>query len=322
MNTQQAVQQLRDDVALFARPEGRMVGTAGHKQARRDLVARLTALGLRPYAGDGFELPYEVEGTAYCNILGRLPGLDASLPPVVLVAHYDTVIRYAGADDNAAAMAILLASVEPLRSRKLARDVVFAFFDAEEPPHFLTPRMGSIHFYNHQRRGPVHCAVVLDLVGHDVQIPGFEDLLFITGMESDAGLAEVIQDTKARGLKPLPTLNAYVGDLSDHHVFRINQRPYLFLTCAHSPDYHRPTDTPDKLNYEKMAAIRNYLLGLTERIAQLSLEGPFEGYDSAPVEIAFMKRNMGPILAMFGLSAQSREDIERIAKLFVSQFQL
>lgn len=322
MDTQQVIQQLRDDVAHLARPEGRMVGTAGHARARRDLVARLTALELQPYGGDGFELPYKVEGTDYCNILARLPGSDPSLPPIVLAAHYDTVIRYAGADDNAAAMAILLASVEPLRAKKLSRDVIFALFDAEEPPHFLTPRMGSIHFYNHQRRGPVHCAVVMDLVGHDVRIPGFEDLLFITGMESDAGLAEVIRDTRAKGLKPLPTLNAYVGDLSDHHVFRTNKRPYLFLTCAHSPDYHRPTDTPDKLNYEKMAAIRTYLLALTERIDQTPLEGPFEGYDSAPVEVAFMKRNMGPILEMFGLPVESREDIERIARLFVSQFQL
>lgn len=322
MHTQQVVQQLRDDVALFARPEGRMVGTAGHKRAQRDLVARLITLGLLPYAGNSFELPYTVQDTPYCNILGRLPGSDPTLPPVVLVAHYDTVIRYAGADDNAAAMAILLSSVEPLRARKPARDIVFAFFDAEEPPHFLTPRMGSIHFYNRQRQNPVHCALVLDLVGHDVRIPGFEDLLFITGMESDPGLAQVIQNTRAGGLKPLPTLNAYVGDLSDHHIFRANRRPYLFLTCAHSPDYHRPTDTPDKLNYEKMAAIRDYLIALTEQITLTPLEGPFEDYDSAPVEIAFMKRNMGPILEMFGLPAESREDIERIAKLFVSQFQL
>ena len=35
-----------------------------------------------------------------------------------------------------------------------------------------------------------------------------------------------------------PLLNRYVGDLSDHHVFRVNKRPYLFLTCARWEHYH------------------------------------------------------------------------------------
>ena len=44
--------------------------------------------------------------------------------------------------------------------------------------------MGSIRFYEDQRREEIHCAILLDLVGHDVPVPGLEDLLFITGMES------------------------------------------------------------------------------------------------------------------------------------------
>src|SRR5690606_37898557 len=98
-----------------------------------------------------------------------------------------------------------------------------------------------------------HCAVVLDLVGHDVPVPGIEDLVFVTGMESDPDL--VLDLTGAvDGVRVQPVLNRYVGDLSDHHVFRTHQRPFLFLSCARWQHYHMPTDTPDRLNYDKMAA--------------------------------------------------------------------
>ena len=71
--------------------------------------------------------------------------------------------------------------------------MIFAFFDAEEPPHFLSPAMGSIRFFEDQRLGDIHCAVIMDLVGHDVPVPGLEDVLFITGMETDSVLGDVIQ---------------------------------------------------------------------------------------------------------------------------------
>jgi hypothetical protein len=322
MDVHAVVERLRKDVALLARPDGRMVGTEGHERARRKLLKRIRELGLEPYAGGGFVLPYVVDELRFQNIVGRIPGSDPSLPPVLLAAHYDTAGAYAGADDNAAAMAVLLASVEALRAKTLDRDVLIAFFDAEEPPHFLSPRMGSVYFYRQQRVAPIHCALVLDLVGHDVPIPGFEDLLFITGMESDPGMPAVLEAVDPGSPRILPTLNNYVGDMSDHHVFRVNQRPYLFLTCARWAHYHRQSDTPEKLNYEKMAGIQGFLVELTSAISKAALEGPFEGYDSVPAERGFMQRNMGSVVSMLGLPLETREDIDRIARVFVSQFGL
>ena len=129
--------------------------------------------------------------------------------------------RIPGADDNAAAVATLLGVAESLLGPERSRPVVFAFFDAEEPPNFLQPTMGSIRFYEDQRTGPVHAAIILDLVGHDVPVPGLEDLLFITGVESDPGLEMAIRQSEPEsGLHIVPTLNSYIGDLSDQHVFR------------------------------------------------------------------------------------------------------
>src|SRR5690349_22842403 len=96
-------QSLVHDVTTLATSAGRMVGTAGHRNARSYLARRLDALGLSPY-GESFELPYARD--LLCNVIGVAPGRQAELPPIVLAAHYDTCGPLPGADDNAAAVAI------------------------------------------------------------------------------------------------------------------------------------------------------------------------------------------------------------------------
>lgn len=285
---------LRHDVITLATSAGRMVGTPGHAAARGYLVERLTGLGLSPQ-GERFELPYAADGMRLCNVIGVAPGTQPELPPIVLAAHYDTCGPLPGADDNAAAVAIALAVAEQLRAEPAARSVIIALFDGEEPPCSFGPAMGSIHWYHHQRRGPVHCAVVLDLVGHDVPVRGIEDLVFVTGMESDPDL--VLDLTGAvDGVRVQPVLNRYVGDLSDHHVFRTHQRPFLFLSCARWQHYHMPTDTPDRLNYDKMAAIVQLVQLLIRRVDAAPLLGPFDGGDTLALELAGIERHFSTLL--------------------------
>lgn len=315
-----SLQGLRADVEALAAPGERVVGGPGHRAARAWLLQRMRALGLEPYCG-AFEWPYGGERSGQVNVLGRLPGRDRALPPVLLAAHYDTCGPQPGADDNAAALAILLAAVEPLRARQLERDVVFAFFDGEEPPRFLTEDMGSTHFYRAQREGPIHCAIVLDLCGHDVAIPGCEDLLFVTGMESDPGLVDVVlSGQEIEGVRAVPVLTRTIGDLSDYHAFRCDRRPYLFLTCGRWEHYHMPTDTPDRLSYEKMVAIRDYVVVASTMIAERALEGPFEGFDSTPTEVALIRKNMGSVLDKLGLEIRGRADIDRMVAVMLQAF--
>ena len=287
-------QDLRHDVITLATSAGRMVGTAGHTAARRYLVERLNGLGLEPH-GERFELPYEFAGAKLCNVIGEVRGTQPSLAPIVLAAHYDTCGPYPGADDNAAAIAIALAIAAKLRAEPAARSVVIALFDGEEPPYSFSPAMGSIHWYHHQRRGPVHCAVVLDLVGHDVPVPGIEDLVFVTGMESDPELVIDLASV-SEAVRVQPVLNRYVGDLSDHHVFRKHQRPFLFLSCGRWEHYHTRTDTPDRLNYDKMAAIAELVELLIRRVDVAQLRGPFDGGDTLALELAGIERHFGQLL--------------------------
>ncbi|GMV91375.1 MAG: hypothetical protein AMXMBFR82_11530 [Candidatus Hydrogenedentota bacterium] len=316
-------EQLRTDVENLATPQGRMAGTRGHAEARAYVIERCGAAGLVPVHDGSFELPYAAGDIRLTNVIGALPGSRPELDPVLIAAHYDTCGPFPGADDNAAAIAIALASVEGLRQRALERTVLFAFFDAEEPPHFLTPLMGSTHYYNHQRDRAIHCAIVLDLVGHAVPIPGREDLLFVMGMESDPALERVVQDCEPEsGIRTVATLNRYVGDMSDHHVFRVNERPYLFLSCGQWEHYHLPTDTPEKLDYQKMGHIVNYLCNITAATAAAGLAGPFEGYDTLGTELRLLEKHVGDLARQFGISLKTREELEALVFLMVTRFGL
>ena len=95
--------------------------------------------GLEPY-GDSFELAYEMHGARFANLLGKTPGTEPKLSPILVAAHYDTYGPYPGADDNAAAGAILLSIIKPLRALGLERDVVFggSYSHRDRDPGFST----------------------------------------------------------------------------------------------------------------------------------------------------------------------------------------
>lgn len=316
-------EQLRIDVEALAASGTRQVGSHGHEVAKRYLIERMNAFGLIPYSGDSFKLPYQVESTDYCNLAGVLPGKNRQLEPVLLVAHYDTCGDQPGADDNAAAIAVWLAVLQSLKQTNRQRDIIFLFPDAEEPPRFLTDHMGSTNFYERQRLGDIHAGLVLDLVGHDVPMEGMEDLLFILGAESHSTLAKLLLKTELpAGLRNVATLNRYVGDLSDHHVLRENNQPYLFFTCGRWQHYHQETDRPEHLNYKKMNRISQYLVTLIKQLDVCLFNAEGFGNDPVDMELKLIKRAIGPYLDQHGISMLDRDDIQQFVLNLVRQYQL
>ena len=94
------------------------------------------------------------------------------------------------------------------------------------------------------------------------------------------------------GLSLVPTLNRYVGDMSDHGVFRTNGVPYLFLSCGRWPHYHRDTDTPDRLNYEKMGRIARQVLAFAAALdgAELPQTGREQFAETLTSDIGIARR--------------------------------
>ena len=310
---------IESDVNALVTDSGRSTGSQGHTEAKQYLIDRLSTLSVEPYKGEGFEIGYHASGQDYSNVVAIIEGKDPDLAPVLLGAHYDAVEGTPGADDNAAAVAILLDIAGKLEPHTFKRSVIFAFFDAEEPPNFLSTSMGSIRFFEDQREDDIHCAIIMDLVGHDVPMQGFEDLVFVTGMESHPGLADTIESVLPfDGIRVLPLLNEYVGDLSDHHIFRVNEVPYLFLSCGIWAHYHRDTDTPDKLNYSKAGTIAELVASLAEDISSRSLVSPLDGYDTSEIEARYINETLAAMLPPGGISG--RNQIDQLVRTITDQF--
>ncbi|MDB4719273.1 M28 family peptidase [Akkermansiaceae bacterium] len=335
-SNQKLANQLEKDVRELCLSCGRRVGTKGHELAEQWVEKRLQEIGCIPYRSDSFSLPYQVEGIGFKNFAGVIPGKNRNLSPVLIGAHYDSVIDAPCADDNGASVAISLAVADAItQSGGLERDLIVAIFDAEEPPYFQGECMGSIRFYQDQidDRG-IHFAVISDLVGHDITFPKsvtkrlpaaklltspFAPLTFMTGAESHPELPKVLENIDTpKGMKLIATLNEYVGDMSDHGIFRLNDIPYVFLSCGRWEHYHQPSDTPEKLNYQKMGAITEYCIRVCRAAAQTSFSEAELGANSLDYEIKTWRTALGlmrrPLAKLLGVpDFNSRKNIGEAA---------
>jgi len=313
-------------VKQFARPEGRMVGSEGHGRAVEFINRVLQKCDgshakMVPFRDNSFLLPYSKGGMRFTNIVGRLP--SSGMQNAFLIgAHYDTCGETAGADDNAAAIAIIFNVLMKLESSpgNRGRDIIIAFFDAEEPPHYLSPTMGSIRFYEDQLNELIGFAIILDLVGHDVAIRGFENLLAVSGIESHPQVDRLIKTVgREVQLRIIPTLNRYIGDLSDYHIFRLNNVPYLFFSCGRWEHYHAISDTPEKLNYGKMEAIAQYLTKIIVEADRYDFPVPAEQHDTTKTELEFICESLGGFLAENQIPIpKTRSDIDNFVSMLLS----
>jgi len=329
---------IETDTRELCLPEGRRVGQPGHEVARRYLLNRLREIGLSPFRDGAIELPYthrhpETRAvTEFVNLVGVIPGRDRDAAPLLVGAHYDSVIDSPCADDNATAVAVTLAVAEALVHTEPRRDVVIAIFDAEEPPFFCTDAMGSTRFWlDHCRGIDFGCVLIMDLIGHDVKLalgeldemlPHLRELLFVLGAESHGELPAVVQRVAAEvdGLRVFPTLNSYIGDLSDHHAFREGGQPFLFLTCGRGRHYHQPGDTPDAqdwINFDKVSRVCELVERLLREMDTAALPGGAKPADTASFEIRMIEKAIGPNLPdLLQLTGQdrleTRADIDRL----------
>ena len=253
---------MRDLVERLCSPAcaGRRPGTPGGDAARAVVVAALRDAGLDPR-----EQP--VAGCGGANVLAKI---DGDVDRYILVgAHFDHLGAmgkdvYWGADDNAAAVAVLVEVARALVSEHTGRGVIIAAFDGEEPPHFGTGAMGSRYFLQ-ANRDPIDFMVCMDLVGHrfgpDLVPDEVGASLFALGGERSAGThAHVAQLKRAEpGVIVRPVDAEIVPPLSDYEAFWAARIPFLFLSAGRSRVYHTPEDTPDKLDYAKIAATARWL---------------------------------------------------------------
>lgn len=202
------------------------------------------------------------EVAAY-NVVGVLEGADPVLKNenIVIGAHYDHLGRggegslaarageiHHGADDNASGTAgmLELARVFSAQRPRLKRTLIFIAFGGEEEG-----LLGSSYYVDHP---PMPLANTVAMINMDMIGRMKDRKLVIGGVGTAKEWRELI--TQATGSFEL-TLNEDGYGPSDHNSFYKKQIPVLFLWTGTHNDYHKPSDTFDKINYTDEARILN-----------------------------------------------------------------
>lgn len=293
--------------------DGRYPGGEGHETARLYLRDMLERLAFRPLFGDSwFQAVMNGAEQAGENVAGIWPGRGGR--SLLLAAHYDHFKGVPGADDNAAALSILIETGRLLHPWAGNHDLILCFFDLEEPPYFQTDTMGSVYFTSHCpiSLDTLDCAIILDLCGHDVAIPGCEDVLFVLGAEYSHDLVRAVQSMESSVISTCMFSNKRIGDLSDHYGFRLAGRPFLFFSCGWWKHYHCPTDTFDRLNLTKMQGIAEWLVPLVRHLDNHEIRiDPV--HDFGRIEAESLKRLTGGELPLV-LDGSIADVIQRLCR--------
>jgi len=304
MGVSATVSAMRQDVEALTSPEfeGRETGKPGAYAAGEWLAQRMAQLGLSAAGDSGFfqtfrykpHPPMQVHGDTLKtmgmavvgeivgrNVLGATASLaDTSQRWGVIGCHHDHLgwgdenslwrgveegdsTIHPGADDNASGVATLLElasrhAVAPLADHPL----LMASFSGEEKGLW-----GSNHFTDEPTVGMDHVdwMINFDMVG---RLRG--DTLAVYGNGTSPVWNGVLEDCNEGGGAGFELVLSESGvGPSDHTSFYLSDVPVLHFFTGQHEDYHKPTDTADKLNYEGMVRVADFAACIVRGLAQL-----------------------------------------------------
>lgn len=284
-----AENKIKEDVSFLAddKLEGRQTGTQGEIMAAEYLTKRFQEIGLQPKGTDGFLQSFtfkpktdphkEVEFTtnADSTITGNnvIAFIDNNAKTTIVIgAHYDhlgfggegSLYRenekavHNGADDNASGVAVMLHLASRLKVKndnakiKDKNNYLFMAFSGEE-----MGLLGSNYFSKNPtiEAESINYMINMDMVGR---------------MKPDSTLAVYGTGTSPMFKQTLKSNNdkfklveneSGVGP-SDHTSFYLIDIPVLHFFTGQHEDYHKPGDDADKLNYEGMHLISDFIFNI------------------------------------------------------------
>lgn len=246
--------------------------------ARLDRVADYIRSAFMLVPGTLEEQRFVVAGKTYRNVILSLgPRTEER---VVVGAHYDAALGLPGADDNASGVAGLLELAPALAAVQLGVRVDLVGWTLEEPPYFATEDMGSVHHARALRSegAKVRAALSLEMIGAFSDQPGSQtfpvpgmsllygnrgDFVAVIGRPSDRALIGKVKGAMAgagelpvRSLAAPPIVQGI--DWSDHRAYWAEGWPAVMITDTsflRNARYHTASDTPDTLDYKRMAKV-------------------------------------------------------------------
>lgn len=269
--------------ALVGTPAPRnYLNLESQRLAQAYIAARFAAAGLEVRRQE-----FLVEDVPYANIVGVL---NPEKPRMAVIgAHYDVCDRTPGADDNASGVAGLLELAALLSAKRdsIPDQIQFVAYANEEPPHYATEDMGSfVHAKAlHEAGADVAYMISLEMLGYysdaagSQEYPaGFLKWFYPTrgnfiAVVSDLGwgglrrrVRNAIAENSGIPCRSLGAPKALVGvDFSDHRNYWAFGYDAVMVTDTaflRNPNYHRLSDTPETLDYRRMAEVVKGLAGL------------------------------------------------------------
>lgn len=279
---------LKRDVTVLASEIGeRNVFNPAKLKAAAEYIANA-------FASAGYEVwrqAYMVSSERCENLYVEIKGRRVPDEIVVVGAHYDSVSGSPGANDNGSGVAALLALARGWAGRTPERTLRFVAFVNEEPPFFQTEQMGSLVYAKECRtRGERIVAMLsLECIGYYSDTPGSQKypppvglfypsrgnfIGFVGNVSNRKLVCRCVRVFRAGGQFPseggalpefLPGIN-----WSDHWSFWQVGYPAVMVTDTapfRYPHYHGAEDTPDKLDFDKLARVVSGLRHVIDELA-------------------------------------------------------
>lgn len=210
------------------------------------------------------------------NVVGWLPGETEEY--LIIGAHYDHLgmgeqgslapneagkAVHPGADDNASGAAGLIELAHYFKSLpQRKRGVLFIAFTAEE-----IGLLGSAHYANDPLL-PLEKAVAMinmDMIGRMK-----DDRIFVGGTGTGSTLQDLVDAAKTAHSITVDLTDQGGYGSSDHMSFYIKRVPVLFFFSGIHNDYHRPSDTWDKIDHEGAARVLSLIGDIGGRLLAAS----------------------------------------------------
>jgi Zn-dependent M28 family amino/carboxypeptidase len=233
--------------------EGRETATRGNQLAREYIVHIFDSLQISK-SGDSYVQPFPFgnNGQHGNNVIGIIKGKQFENSYIAITAHYDHLgVRngniYFGTDDNASGTAALLAMMQYFKQHPPKHSLIFVAFDAEEKG-----LLGSKYFVSNC---PVPLSSIMVNVNMDMISRNDSNEIYATGTYHYPFLKKYVDSIQP--FTPVYIRYGHDGEKagsenwtnqSDHFPFHQHNIPYLYFGVEDHPDYHRPSDTFNKVN--------------------------------------------------------------------------
>ena len=272
---------IKDDVMFLSNDslEGRQTGSEGEQKAAKYIAQRFEDLGLQPKGTNGYfqEFSFKPKTNPHQKVSYTVKDGDSTITgtnvvgfidnqaenTVIIGAHYDhlgygaegslyrgdTKEIHNGADDNASGVGVLLDLAKKLKDTNKGNNYLFITFSGEE-----MGLLGSNYYAKNPTvsNDKANYMINMDMVGRLKA----DSTLAVYGV----GTSPIFKQTlKAHNQKFKLVQNESGVGPSDHTSFYNVDIPVLHFFTGQHEDYHKPSDDFDKLNYDGMSTISNYI---------------------------------------------------------------